>query len=243
MVESVIPIYITSFFRYNFTLETIKKIQSRTDLGTYQIHIYDNGSNQNTQQGLYELLRTGIITSLTLDSRNTGCLYNKAVFHSMVESDQKYYVVTDNDIYPPSLTPDWLAQMRAIMDKNPDIAMLTPQFPPIHLMGPHEKRNDVVLCDAVGNALKMVRIKTFPSYPQKLNTYGDDGQLSELVRKNGWKVAFCRDIFCLHAGQCKDWGYKPEEIAKDPRKQGYGEPFICEVDEKTYRPKDNSLTM
>jgi cellulose synthase/poly-beta-1,6-N-acetylglucosamine synthase-like glycosyltransferase len=239
----MIPIYITSFFRYQFTIETITQIKARTQPGTYQIHVYDNGSDLDTRQKLYELLNAREIVSLTLDSRNTGCLYNKAVFHNMTTSDQEYYVVTDNDIYPPDLSPDWLSQMKAIMDRNPDIAMLTPQFPPIYLMGPHEIRNDIILCDAVGNALKMVRTETFPSYPQKLNTFGDDGQLSELVRKNGWKVAFCRDIFCLHAGQCKDWGYKLEEIAKDPRKQGYGQPFICEVDEKTYRPKDSSLAM
>jgi hypothetical protein len=239
----VIPIYLTSFFRYEFTLETINKIQGRTEPGTYQLHIYDNGSDPETQQKLYGLLQSKIITSLTLDSRNTGCLYNKAVFQSMTPSDEKYYIVTDNDIYPPSIIPGWLPQMISIMDKNPDVAMLTPQIPPIYLMGPLTTRDDIVLCTAVGNALKMVRREAYPDYLQKLNTYGDDGQLSELVRKKGWQVAFCRNVFCLHAGQCKDWGYKPEEIAKDPRKQGYGQPFICEVDEKTYQPKDPSLRM
>ena len=239
----MIPIYITSFFRYDFTFETIKQITARTQPGTYELHIYDNGSDQETRQKLYELLKDSKITSLTLDSRNTGCLYNKAVFHSMTPSDQDYYVVTDNDIYPPELTPDWLSQMIAIMNRNPDLAMLSPQIPPIKLMGPRTIRDDIVLCDAVGNALKVVRRSAFPSYTQKLNTFGDDGQLSALVQNNGWRVAFCRNIFCFHAGQCKDWGYKPDEIAKDPRKQGYGDPFICEVDEKTYQPKDPSLRM
>jgi hypothetical protein len=110
-------------------------------------------------------------------------------------------------------------------------------------MGPLEIRGDIVLCTAVGNALKMVRRKAFPQYPQKLGAYGDDGQLSDLVRQAGWQVAFCRDVFCKHAGQCEDWGYKSEEVAKDPRKQEYGAPFICEVDDKTYQPKDPVLRM
>jgi len=237
------PIYITSFFRYDFTLETINQIRARTQPGSYELHVYDNGSDQETQQRLYELLKDGKITSLTLDSRNTGCLYNKAVFNHMTTSDQKYYVVSDNDIYPPELSPDWLTQMSEIMDRNPDIAMLSPQIPPIYLMGPKTVRDDIILCNAVGNALKMVRREAYPSYEQKLNTFGDDGQLSALVQDNGWRVAFCRNIFCFHAGQCKDWGYKPEEIEKDPRKQGYGSPFLCEVDPKTYRPLNQSLTM
>ena len=159
----------------------------------------------------------------------------------MIEFDQKYYVVTDNDIFPPLLTPDWLSQMVSIMDRNPDIALLTPQFPPVQLMGPRAIRDDVILCDAVGNAFKMVRREAYPSYPQKLNAFGDDGQISELVRNKGWKVAFCKNIFCLHAGQCENWGYKQEEIDLDPRKQGYGAPFVCEVNEKTYQPKNPSL--
>ena len=237
----MIPIYITSFFRYHFTIEAINKIHERTAAGTYEIHVYDNGSDPETQKNLYDLLQAKSITSLILDSRNTGCLYNKDIFDAMTVSDQEYYVVTDNDIYPPELSPDWLSQMADIMNKNPDIAMLSPQIPPIYLMGPGAIRNDIVLCDAVGNALKMVRKKAFPHYDQKLNTFGDDGQLSLLVQKNGWRVAFCKNIFCFHAGQCINWGYKPEEIEKDPRKQGYGKPFICEVDEKTYQPKDPSL--
>ena len=239
----MIPIFITSFFRYDFTLETLKKIRERTEPETYQIHIYDNGSDQTTQQGLYELLKDGVITSLTLDSRNTGCLYNKAVFHSMVESNQKYYVVTDNDVYPPDLSPSWLTQMTAIMDQHPELAFLTPQLPPTWLQTPSEVKEDIVYCAAVGNTFKIVRREAFPGFDQKLNTFGDDGQVCKAVQEKGWRTAFCRNIFCLHVGQCKNWGYKSEEIALDPRKSGYGEPFICDIDEKTYRPKDPSLRM
>lgn len=234
----MIDIYLTSFFRKEFTDRCINLIHERTAEGTFGIHIYDNGSDGETRKFLIGLLEQGKIVSLHLDSRNTGCLYNKTIFQSMTETKNKYYVVSDNDIYPPKLTPDWLSQMIAIMEKYPNIAMLTPQFPPIVLMGPLKINDDVVYCEAVGNAFKVVRRDFFPSYEQKLMAYGDDGQLSALVRSRGYDVAFCRNIFCMHAGQCDNWGYKPEEILQDPRKSGYGRPYVVPLDLETYMPLD-----
>jgi GT2 family glycosyltransferase len=221
---------------YFFTEEAIKKIHERTEKNSFQIHLFDNGSDPETQDKLYGLLKAGLIISLHLDSRNTGCLYNKLVFQAMTETKDDYYVVTDNDIFPPKLEPSWLTHMIAIMNKYPDIAMLTPQFPPINLMGPLYMNEDVVYCEAVGNALKMVRRSLYPQYEQKLATYGDDGQLSAIIRNNGYKVAFCRNIFCLHAGQTENWGYKLEEIHKDPRKCNYNAPLIVQVDPNNYMP-------
>lgn len=239
----MIDIYITSFFRKEMTGRTLELIQERTAQGSYQIHIFDNNSDRETRMFLYYLLDRGVITSLHLDSRNTGCLYNKAVFHAMTESKSKYYIISDNDIYPPKLTPDWLSQMIGIMEAHPELAFLTPQFPPVQLMAPKEVKDDIVYCQAVGNAFKMVRREAMSQVPyeQALNTFGDDGMLSKLVQDKGWKVAFCRNIFVRHAGQCENWGYQPEDIDKDPRKKGYGPPFITSADEETYKPTDARL--
>lgn len=241
----MIPIFMTSFFRFNFTLEAINRIYERTEAGSFQLHIYDNGSDLETQDKLYNLLKIKRITSLHLDSRNTGCLYNKAVFHAMTESTDKFLCITDNDIFPPKLTPDWLSQMIDIMEAHPGLAFLTPQFPPVQFMSPQTIHKDIVYCQAVGNALKIVRREALSqiSYDQVIGAFGDDGMLSEIVRNKGWKVAFCRKIFAFHAGQCKDWGYKPEEIAKDPRKKGYGPPFIITTNEDTFEPTDARLVL
>jgi GT2 family glycosyltransferase len=234
----MINIYMTSFFRYDFTLESIKKIHERTEPGTFQIHVYDNASDPETQDKLYGLLKEQRIMSLTLDSRNTGCLYNKLVFHAMTETKEPYYVVTDNDIFAPALSPSWLAQMVEIMDRHPEIAFLTPQLPPQNLMEPYKVLDDIIYCKAVGNALKLVRRKAFPvETEQVLGAYGDDGNVSKRAMDNGYKNAFCRNIFCYHAGQCKNWGYEEKEIYKDPRKVGYGKPFEYNLkNNETYEP-------
>lgn len=237
----MIDIYMTSWQRPEFTKKALDLILQRTDPTSYQLHVFDNASEGEAREQLLKYFNDGLLTSLHLDSRNTGCLYNKAVFHAMTESTSEYYVVTDNDVYPPKLEPDWLSQLVDIMDSRPDLAFLAPQLPPQFLQTPEETSGDIVYAKAVGNTLKLVRREAYPfgEYQQLVGQYGDDGKVSELVREKGWKVAFARNVYCYHAGQCVNWGYKPEDIDKDPRKAGYGKPFEYEVeDEETYIPKD-----
>lgn len=232
-------IFITSFYRKEFTRKSLRLIKERTEPGTYQIHIFDNGSDKETTDYLYSLLKAKEIASLHLDSRNTGCLYNKGIFHMMVESDKKYYVVSDNDVYPPKLEPDWLSRMTSIMDKYPQVAFLAPQLPPIQLQSPYAFDEDIALCEAVGNTFKMVRRDAFPllGLKTKLMAFGDDGEVCKLVKEKGYHSAFCRDIYCYHAGQCENWGYNVEQINEDPRKAGYSEPFIYPIkNEETFEP-------
>lgn len=239
MAHNIIPIYMTSFFRKDFTEKSVKLIHERTTPGTFQIHIYDNGSDKETRDFLYSLLEKGLIVSLQLDSRNTGCVYNKVVFQAMTEYSQKYYCVTDNDILPPKLSPDWLSQMVSIMEAHPRLAFLTPQLPPQCLQEPDMGRvmDDIVYCKAVGNTLKLVRRNSFPDLKPILGAFGDDAVVCKQVSTMGYDVAFCRNIFCYHAGQCDNWGYKKEEVDKDPRKSGYGKPFIYSMtNEETYEP-------
>lgn len=233
-----IDIFMTSWLRPDFTQRSIEHILDRTTPGTYRLHILDNQSSARTREPLVKMLDEGKICSLTLHSLNTKCLWGKAVFNAMVEAKSKYYVVTDNDILPPKLaSKDWLAQMAGVMDRHPEIALLTPQLPPTWLQEPIAANGDVVYCKGVGNTFKMVRREAYPSYPQSMDKFGDDGEVSKLVREAGYKVAFCSDIFCLHLGQTDNWGYESEEIALDPRKAGYGPPFkYTPVDTDSFRP-------
>lgn len=235
-----VDIFITSWRRVDFTERTINSILERTTPGTYKLHILDNESSSESRRVLLPYLDDGRVESVLFHRTNTRCLWGKAVFHAMVNSDSPYYVVSDNDVLAPKLTPDWLSQMVSLMNTHTDIAFLAPQLPPQGLQEPYMVTNDVVYCKAVGNTLKMVRKEAFPvgMYPQTMDAFGDDGLVSSLVRERGYKVAFCRNIYCLHLGQTVNWGYKPEEINDDPRKAGYGAPFIYTVmDEETCLPE------
>jgi hypothetical protein len=232
-------IYITSFYRKDMTERTVNEIHERTTPGTFQLHIFDNGSDKETRDFLTGLLDAGKITSLHLDSRNTYFLYPKIIFHAMTESSNKYYIVTDNDILPPKLEPDWLQQMTAVMDRHSQLAFLAPQLPPVCLQQPLSMDDEVAFCTAVGNTFKFIRRDAIEldSINQQLDEVGDDSILSQHVRARGWQVGFCRDIFCFHIGQCKDWGYTREQIEMDRRRPEYGKPYMYEPKNiNTYEP-------
>jgi len=244
------PIYITSFHRRQFTERCVREIHERTAPSTYEIHLYDNDSmtNKEDRDFAYGLLEKGLITSLHLDVRNTGCLYNKLIFHAMTTSDTPYYVITDNDVFPPKIEPDWLSSMISIMDENKSLALLAMQLPPQSFQGPTGERDDNVwYCKAVGNTFKLCRTEAMnqiiQAVPQKIGAYGDDSIVSRALSSKGWKVAFCKNIYCYHAGQCLNWGYTPEEVSQDPRKAGYGRPFVYPYDPVTYKPLPAQLRM
>jgi len=159
----------------------------------------------------------------------------------MVESKTEFFCITDNDVFPPKISPDWLSSMISIMKNHPELAILAPQLPPQWLQQPYEAFSDVVYAKAVGNTFKLCRTDVMRSLvckiDQKIGEYGDDGLISSLVMEAGYKVAFCRNIFCYHAGQCENWGYEKEQVALDPRKIGYGRPYIYEIENmETYEP-------
>jgi len=61
--------------------------------------------------------------------------------------------------------------------------------------------------------------------------------MCKLAKSEGYRTAFCRNIFAFHAGQCKNWGYTENEIAQDPCKVDYGEPYTYKLmDEETFEP-------
>ena len=240
------PIYITTWHREDMAGDVLYQLGTRTAPGTYEIHVWDNGSDCDMQESLYSALKGGLITSLHLDSRNTGCKLPKGAFHSMTPADCDYYVVSDGDVCPPLLDGmDWLARLRDTMDRHPNIAVLAAQLPPQSFQSPYLVMDNVVLCQAVGNTLKMVRRSMFPIdwWSATLGEYGDDGKLCQELRRRGHHVAFSRDVYCLHMGQCTKCGYTDEQWVQDPRKAGYGAPYTYEYDPITYVPINPELRM
>jgi len=231
-------IYITSWKRPQFTEQTINMFHERTKPGTFKIHVLDNESDDRTQAVLLKCLQDKRIESLLLHNVNTKCLWGKAVYHAMTNSNQPYYIVSDNDVHPPKMEgKDWLERLTETMEAQRELAFLTAQLPPVQFQSPYEKNGDVVYCKAVGNTLKVVRRSAFPFglYEQNMTSYGDDSMVCDLVHEKGWKVAYHKEVFCWHAGQTENWGYEPDEIDKDPRKAGYGAPYkYTPVDADTF---------
>lgn len=246
LLTNPIDIFITSWRRPHMTEDVVKAIHDRTTPNTFKITILDNECTKTTRDLLFKMMDDGLVEAVISHKQNTRCLWGKYVFHAMVDSKNPYYIVTDNDVIPSKHSPDWLSHLVRVMDRYPELAFLTPQLPPQFLQMPTSMNDDVVFCKAVGNTFKIVRRDAYPveCYEQSKESFGDDGLVSKLVHEKGYKVAFCRDMFCLHKGQTTNWGYEEKDLKDDPRKSGYGEPFKYEVtDMDSLLPVDPKLRM
>ena len=58
-----IPIFMTSWHRKDMTERAVREIHERTTPGTFELHLYDNGSGKETRDYLISLLDEGKITS------------------------------------------------------------------------------------------------------------------------------------------------------------------------------------
>ena len=236
----MIPIFVLSFHRVEMTKLCLQYLSERTSI-PITIHIWDNGSNYNEQQELFKLYQKHMYDSLNLLSFNSGTTYPKIIQHAMATThpyESKYFVFNDADVYCPQISPCWLTKLIEIMDANIDLGCIAAQLPPQVLQAPYEDRGDHTLCAAVGNTLKVIRSSAW----QKINKnsiYSDDFYICDAMRNAGYLSAFANDVWCLHAGQCENWGYTPEQVKEDPRKVGLGPPYIYKYDEITFKPQFN----
>lgn len=238
-----IPIYILAWHRMGMTERCLREIAERTRY-PHEVHVYVNSAWEDDVEALLKL--APYYTSIHLDKRNTCVWYPKFIAHAMTTVDTPYYVLNDQDYYPPQLSgPCWLERLVRTMEEYSGLGVLAAQLPPQSLQGPIGPRDGYIVCRAVGNSLRLTRRAVWPQaeFKQELGKFGDDSILCGMIRSKGYDTGFSRDVYCLHAGQTRNWGYKPEELRKDPRKAGYGPPYTYDYDPLTYVPADPNLRM
>ena len=238
----MIPIFITTWHRPEFLEKCLRDLREFTH-EPHSITVWDNGSEPSEVESI--LKNKNLFDNLILWKENSGCFFPKLCYHIMVPEQSEFYVVNDADVFPPNLGDNcWLKQLIAEMNLHKDIGILAAQLPPQIFQGPVLVRGNHTICTAVGNTLKVIRRQAVPLdflVHQKLGQYGDDDSISKAVQKNGYHVAFHQNVWCLHAGQTHNWGYKAEQISGDPRKAGLGPPYEYEYDPRTYEPLAENL--
>jgi hypothetical protein len=236
-----VKIFVTNWHRIEMLSRCLTEIRQRTST-PHEIVIFDNGSDKKERSAIMSMHYEGLCDSIILWPRNEGPYFPKAVFYSLTTIEDTYFVSNDCDTYPPLLSPDWLKQLLAEMDAWPDLGVIAPQIPPQYLQQPIEDRGNHVICNAVGNQLSLVRRCAWPvaTWPQNGQVFGDDTLRSRRMLANGYRTAFSKDVWCLHA-QPENWGYTEEEVKQDPRRAGYAPPYNYAYDHRTYMPIDTRL--
>jgi hypothetical protein len=237
----VIPIFMTSWHRPDFTWVALSQIAART-IAPHEVHVWDNGSAPEEQATLREIHQSKECHHLYLHAHNRGCCFPKGIYRALA-GDADFFVLTDNDACPPKVTPCWLTELERIMRAHDELGCLALRCPPEWLQQPMpgdlDGTNEIVRCKAVGNQFKMIRSEAWPhdwTEETRGKTFGDDAILCDLMARDGWLTAFTRNIWCLHAGQCEDWGYTKSQVNEDPRKAGYGKPYTYKYNPLTYEP-------
>lgn len=219
----------------------LTEIKERTRF-PHRVIVWDNNSESPTEHiAIWDYRHHGLVDSIIYWHENSGPYFPKLVFRSMVTEEEPYYVVSDNDVYPPLIEGGcWLTEMVREMEAWPDLGCLSLQLPPQWLQGPIKERGNHVLATAIGNTCTLIRRSAWPMdhWPQHSGKFGDDGLRSEYMAKAGFHSAFMKNIWCKHDGQQTGWGYTPSQIAADPRKANYGPPFVYDHHPLTYEPLD-----
>ena len=204
-----IDICMVTFNRKEYTQNAIEYLNERTKT-PFRLFVIDNCSTDGTQDLLNKFYDEGKVFRWLEVNKNSGIHAAHNIGLGIAKSD--YYVSTDNDLYCADLEPDWLAQMIALMEKNPDYGAICCR--PQALTGAMhiDENKEVTEFNHVGAHLRVHRIQATKESGGWLETWdalrnSEDKTISSALQAKGYKVGYARDIRCFHEFGV-NWGYK-----------------------------------
>jgi len=120
--------------RARITKLAITELHRRTTT-PHRLIVLDNGSIDETDVTLVELLEAGVIHRLKWSLKNHGVHWGHNTL--LLEADTEFYISTDNDLIPQSPIDgeDWLFKLVRLLRERPDYAAIAAR--PHTLPGQH----------------------------------------------------------------------------------------------------------
>lgn len=235
----IVDIALLSWNFSSMTIDCLKKVKTKTYATPYRLIWVDNGSTREN----FELIKSAVET---LTSGKTACIdykifrfeenqfYARGTNKGIELSDSRYIVTLSNDV---TVTKGWLRKLVEIMDRNPDIGLLSPltdnigsncprasmAIPEHNLLAPgepYEKVNKLpsrfAYCDSnVSMFCALLRRKMVDEIgmlDERFTCYGNDDDYNDRIRQSGWKAAVALNCFVYHVHKItKDQIFSPEE--------------------------------
>lgn len=208
----MIQIVIDTLNRLPELQRTLTALWERTTT-PYRLHVIDDASTDGNPEWLKAMHAAGKIDSLNLRVTRLGIQANWNEAAHTGEGDILVY--SCGDVLCPQVSPDWVSRGLAMLDKYPDIGLLSLNDPLCTVKGAWkvaETRDDVTLTDRVPSFFlfarrelmqkivippvgkKMYKLPVFPSYK------GIDRIWSRGAQAHGYHVGFMNNTYCQHIG-------------------------------------------
>lgn len=235
-----IDLFITCYLRQAYTEQTLRYLEERTSY-PYRLFIIHQGGNDE----VLDAYKDKIFLRVDLKP-NAGIHAAWNVALSLVESG--YFITSDNDIYVPQLSPDWLSQMIRFMDAS-DYAAIS--LHPHVLIGDvsadindPENVKEVSHCGAVMRIMRTEAVRNVGGWERVVRTSRnhEERYICGKLRESGWKVGRTTRLRAFHPFGF-NWGYpdslKATDHGHNPDLDQYVNQFnnIEAYNNKTWLPK------
>jgi len=199
------------------TLNCLKAVKEKTFM-PYRIIYIDNGSNRQN----FEMVKNCVETfkDHTIFRFDENQYYAKGTNKGIELSTSKYVVTLSNDV---TVTKRWLTKLVSIMEKQPEIGLLSPltdnvgsncprasltvpAYRLLKLGEPYEKVNKLpsrfIYCNTNVSmfcaVLRRKMVNKIGLLDERLTCYGNDDDYNDRVRHSGYKSAVALNCFVYH---------------------------------------------
>ncbi len=223
-----VDIHFVSWQRPKITELAIRTIARNTKPGNYRLVVFDNNSDAEQRQMLFNLHENGLIDELILHAQNAGLEFARDYMLNYCTRGD-YFICADNDCLPePIETEDWVERLVDLMTRYEDYAAISCRTQVMIGSGNifEDESKEITDFPHPGGSLRIMRtraVKAVGGWEGKPGRGAEERWICGQLREFGWKTAFATNIKTLHLFGLKDtdrWGYDKEW---KPEKTGHSD--------------------
>ena len=255
MIPESIDIFITAYLRPQFTDNTIQYLRERTK-HKYRLVVIHFGGNEQVLEKHADVIDLVIEPSRINGKKTVVNLGIHSAWNlALANATSRYLITTDNDIYVPDLTPDWLTQLATFLDEREEYGAIS--LHPHVFIGAagldHKDAGlpDVVernMCGAVMRIMRLDAVIKAGGWEHKLDPRRnhEERTICSRLQTIGYKVGITPRIRAYHPfGKTTggNWGYAkwftPQLQGHTPELEQYVQQFDNQdaYDSKNWMPK------